>query len=300
VNVRAAVLPTSNSHQAPSYPPLAQSWDRNTYRAHAADPSNLETLPITMDQNLFTCNYRAYYPIDNDDGSNAYIQTRNFLLWGGAKSLMGYNKAFLSNTFVYVDFTPVESARRLAAARGFSLGEDTPAMRAKYPAALRPRRGALGVGNGVSTCTSSVAPWPSAQLGLADQFRDNTCIASSSQQFFSWYNVRTEEPQPRRQRRASPARLRPPPPPAPPHHPRCYRHPHSTQPCNSSTPTDGSMWLMSNNIYRSTDASYRNNCDKVTWNLTEAQALGVDVGSVLAALPSTDELVAMGHALLQF
>ena len=53
-----------------------------------------------MDQNLFVCNYRAYFPIDNDDGSNAYVQTRNFLLWGGAKNLMGYNKAFLSNTFV--------------------------------------------------------------------------------------------------------------------------------------------------------------------------------------------------------
>lgn len=42
-----------------------------------------------MDQNLFVCNYRAYFPIDNDDGSNAYVQTRNFLLWGGAKNLMG-------------------------------------------------------------------------------------------------------------------------------------------------------------------------------------------------------------------
>ena len=73
--------------------------DRNTYQAHDWDPSNLETLPIVMDQNLFVCNYRAYFPIDNDDGSNAYVQTRNFLLWGGAKNLMGYNKAFLGNNF---------------------------------------------------------------------------------------------------------------------------------------------------------------------------------------------------------
>ena len=60
------------------------------------------------------------------------------------------------------------------------------------------------------------------------------------------------------------------------------------------------MWLMSDNIYRSSDASYVNHCHNQTWSLAEAQALGVDVGSVLAGLPSTSELVAMGHAMLGF
>jgi hypothetical protein len=41
-------------------------------------------------------------------------------------------------------------------------------------------------------------------------------------------------------------------------------------------------------------------CNQDNWNLTQAQALGVDVGSVATTLPSTDELVAMGHNLLQF
>ena len=71
-------------------------------------------------------------------------------------------------------------------------------------------------------------------------------------------------------------------------------------PCNNATPTDGSMWLMSDNIYMSPDGSYRNVCNGNAWNLTMAQALGVDVGSVTSTLPDTDQLVAMGHALLQF
>ena len=233
-------------------------WDRNTYQAHADDPSNLETAPITMDQNCFINNYRAYFPIDNDDGSNAYVQTRNLLLWGGAKNLMGYNKAFLGNAFVYVDYSPITSPA--VRALGLELGEDTAAMRAKYPRHLSSQPGGgLGSGNGVSTCAATVAPWASATLGLADQFRDNTCIASSSSHFFDWYS-----------------------------------------PCNTTKPTDGSMWLMSSNIYRSADGGYQNRCDKESWSLAQAQALGVDVGSVNTTLPSTDELVALGHAMLDF
>lgn len=41
------------------------------------------------------CNYHCTLPIDNDDGSNAYVETNNWLLWGGTKSLMGYNKHFI-------------------------------------------------------------------------------------------------------------------------------------------------------------------------------------------------------------
>ena len=53
------------------------SWDRNTYQAHAWDPTNLETLPIVMDQNLFICNYRAYFPIDSE-GERARVRVRPF------------------------------------------------------------------------------------------------------------------------------------------------------------------------------------------------------------------------------
>jgi hypothetical protein len=60
------------------------------------------------------------------------------------------------------------------------------------------------------------------------------------------------------------------------------------------------MWLMSDNVYRSADGSYVNRCDDQDWNLTQAQHLGVDVGSSVAALPTIDELTAMAQTLLQF
>ena len=164
-----------------------RSWDRNTYQAHAWDPANLETLPIIMDQNLFICNYRAFYPIDNDDGSNSYVQTRNVLLWGGAKNLMGYNKQFIGNAYIYSDFTPATTSA--VRALPLPLAADTPAMRAKYPVELSPmRRGGLGSGNGVGVCANSIAPWPAASLGLADQFRNNTCIVSNKGNIFEWFN----------------------------------------------------------------------------------------------------------------
>jgi hypothetical protein len=44
------------------------------------------------------CNYHCTLAIDNDDGSNAYVGTNNFLLWAGTKSLMGYDKHFIVST----------------------------------------------------------------------------------------------------------------------------------------------------------------------------------------------------------
>ena len=142
------------------------SWDRQTYRWRAATSGALgdgvDVLPITMDRNLFICNYRAYFPIDNDDGSNGYVQTNNFLLWGGTKTLMGYNKHFFNNTFVYVDYAPIAS---------------TAAKMLGGP----PR-------NGYSSCASSIASYPWREEGLdgkQEQWWNNTCIASSSSSFFN-------------------------------------------------------------------------------------------------------------------
>jgi hypothetical protein len=229
------------------------SWDRNTYQAHAWDPTNLETIPISIDQNLFVNNYNSFFPVDNDDGSNAYVVSRNFFLWGGAKNLMGYNKAFLSNIYVYADYSPITSPRVK------DLGLPRGNHNKKYSGSSQPDGLGISSRNGYSTCTSTIAPFASATLGLADQFRDNVCITSSSDHFFDWYN-----------------------------------------PCNKTNPTDGSMWLMSDNIYRSADGGYVNRCDNVQWNLTAAQALGVDVGSVATTLPALSELIAMGHAVLEF
>jgi len=43
------------------------------------------------------------------------------------------------------------------------------------------------------------------------------------------------------------------------------------------------------------------NCGKSTsWNLSQAQALGIDLGSKIITLPSTEDIIAAGRALLQF
>ena len=92
---------------------LIDAYNDIPLTACRADPPSTDVLPIHMDRNLFTCNYRGYFPIDNDDGSNGYVQTNNFLLWGGSKTLMGYNKHFINNTFVYVDFSPAKFAEKM-------------------------------------------------------------------------------------------------------------------------------------------------------------------------------------------
>ena len=125
----------------------------------------IDVLPTVMDRNLFVCNYGALFPIDYDDGSNGYVQTNNFLLWGGTKTLMGYNKLFINNTFVYVDYTPATSPA------GRALG------------------GPPRLGNGYNSCAASIAsyPWRAAGLdGLQEQWWNNTCIASSPDKFFDW------------------------------------------------------------------------------------------------------------------
>ena len=39
-----------------------------------------DPLPTVLDRNLFVSNYFALAPVDNDDGSNGYIETNNWLL----------------------------------------------------------------------------------------------------------------------------------------------------------------------------------------------------------------------------
>lgn len=193
-----------------------------------------------MDRNLFTCNYRAYFPTDNDDGSNSYVQTNNFLLWGGSKTLMGYNKHFVNNTFVYVDYAPAQYAEN-------TLGLGAPVEK---------------LGNGYSVCATSIASSPfiaDGKEGYQEQWWNNSCIASSPDQFFNWYE------------------------------------------CNVTAPLDGTIpYPMKGNAYYSQTGDYRMHCRGTTWNFTQAQALGIDLGSTIHTLPTVDELVAMGHDRLQF
>lgn len=150
---------------------------------------------------------------------------------------MGYNKHFINNTFVFADYSPVGRAAAKV------LGQ-------------RP------LGNGYSSCATSIASYPWGANGVSghqDQWWNNTCIAASHSNFFTWYE------------------------------------------CNASAPTDGTIpFPMLNNVYYSSDGGYQMNCKSTIWNLTEAQAVGVDVGSSTFLLPTAEELTAMGHDVLQF
>ena len=64
------------------------SWDREPYYFNPNCPTDATPLPIVIHQNLFMNNYHFSSPIDNDDGSNNYIETQNFLLWGGSKDYL--------------------------------------------------------------------------------------------------------------------------------------------------------------------------------------------------------------------
>jgi len=71
--------------------------------------------------------------------------------------------------------------------------------------------------------------------------------------------------------------------------------------CNGASPLDGNAPLFSNNVYASDDNAYQMKCGSATWSsLAEAQAVGVDVGSVLVPVPSTADIIAAARDLLQF
>ena len=200
------------------------------------------------------------------------MQTNNFLLWGGSKTLMGYNKHFVNNTFVFADYSPAANgARRLG---------------------LTPPPGPLG--NGYGSCASSIASYPfiaMGKAGLQEQWWNNTCIASSADAFFDWCAC---------QRPNGRCPLGPPPPAhtSPPY----LLFPSLTaDECNSTHILDGTIPNpMKGNRYMSSNGDYVMRCKGDALNFSQAQALGVDLGSTVSTLPSVDALVAMGHDVLQF
>ena len=215
------------------------SWDREPYYWNPNRPNDSTPLPIVIHQNLFINNYHSFFPIDNDDGSNNYFETQNFLLWGGSKDYLGFNKHMIGNVYVYADYIPILQpfVQRLGLPKGdFS----------KY-----------GLGNGWGVCTLAIGTH-SFDSTLTDTWVNNTCIANSSQKFFD------------------------------------YRG------CNPTTPHDGNIPALSSNTYLSGDGGYVLHCDNQTWDLAQAMAVGVDVGSSIGSLPPTEQLIQMGRATLGF
>lgn len=79
------------------------SWDRQPYAYDASNASIVLPQPSYLRSNFFINNYHSTWPIDHDDGSNAYVASGNLLLWGGFKNYLGFNKAAVGNLYVYPD-----------------------------------------------------------------------------------------------------------------------------------------------------------------------------------------------------
>lgn len=217
-------------------------------------------LPMVITRNLIINNYNGVWSVCHDDGSNSYVDTFNFLPWSGTKNYLGFNKSSSGNWFIYSDYSPATAS------------------------ALSPNTAAPPpLANGWNACAMSYSGW--AMGNLSDIYSNNTCITMNPAAIFAFNDVRV-----------FPA----PPPSKTQSHLRSRSLPSPPSQCNAADPNDGHVPIFSKNKYANPVNTYEFRCGKATWNLSEAQAMSVDVGSVLIPLPSTDDIIQAGHDLLQF
>lgn len=81
------------------------SWDRQPYLTRVGDGSTPSLTPAqsNITQNFFINNYHSTWPIDHDDGSCYYYDTKNFLVYGGYKNYLGHTKIVQGNVYIYPD-----------------------------------------------------------------------------------------------------------------------------------------------------------------------------------------------------
>ena len=94
------------------------SWDRTPYVTEravdeggpgaAAAPTRVGPALSNITRNMVMCNYQCTWPIDHDDGSNAYNDTYNVLMYGGAKNFLGHDKTSMNNLYILPDDKPTE------------------------------------------------------------------------------------------------------------------------------------------------------------------------------------------------
>ncbi len=225
---------------------MCNTWDRQTtlWKGEGGVAST-DPLPNTVDSNLLVSNYFSTFGLDSDDGSNGYVVTNNFVLYSGSKSLMGYNKHFINNTYAYVDFYPAMHATPyLGTGGGAGAGAGESLL---WPPESKPL-----------ACSANLATAPFTASGLQDQWWNNTCIANSGGRMFRFGS------------------------------------------CNSSNPGDGGIpFPMRQNTYF-LNSTYMLNCGKESWNLSQVQERGLEEGSTVSPLPTTQQLVDMARDLLRF
>lgn len=106
-----------------------------------------------------------------EKGSNGFTDTSNVLLYGGSKSLMGYNKHTIGNMMAYVDLTPALNSPTLR-----RVGWSAASPETKPP-----------------MCSGFIVPTPDNSTH-ADTWSNNTCIATSSSKFLRFLSCNATDP----------------------------------------------------------------------------------------------------------
>ena len=206
------------------------SWDRQPYQFDPARPDDLYPAPTTISRNFFISNYHSTWPIDHDDGSNAYFDENNLLLWGGYKNYLGFDKHAMTNLYIYPDASEptlaggVGGQRRLKT--GFSPYCYGSAGSAVLPAAMR------------------------------DSSVNCTCIAAAPSALYSLD-------------------------------------------CDPAHLNNGYVPVLQNNTYILDSGEYTFPCGGQHWNLSTAQANGVDLGTVQLPAMGTAALLQLAASFMQ-
>ena len=81
------------------------SWDRLPYLTELLDGKTPSLTPAesNITRNFIISNYHSTFPLDHDDGSCYYLDTYNFMVYGGFKNYLGHSKIVQNNVYVYPD-----------------------------------------------------------------------------------------------------------------------------------------------------------------------------------------------------
>ena len=80
------------------------SWDRLPYLTKVKNgTASLNPALSNLTRDFFINNYHSMWPIDHDDGSCYYLDTYNYLVYGGYKNYLGHSKTVQNNVYVYPD-----------------------------------------------------------------------------------------------------------------------------------------------------------------------------------------------------
>ena len=80
-------------------------FDRVPYITRLFDGKTPSLMPAMsyIHNNFVVSNYHSIWPLDHDDSSCYWVDTNNFLVYGGYKNNLGHSKTTLNNTYIYPD-----------------------------------------------------------------------------------------------------------------------------------------------------------------------------------------------------